>query len=225
MPEGAVPVAPLVEGVLNAAHDVAAAGLEMDARVDRELHEALLRLVNAVYEHEEALELQRELELEGVRQASVFDVTAERPPATSYAGHVERIISAADGVTRSAASPSAHAVPRHALAPVCTLMEAVTAYHAQAATARQWQQAGNRFSLFRGDGPDDSPPPPASTPTPARAHPHTAAAPGAPHPEPPGGGNVASAGVDWTRPTADRLAADDSGGRIGARPSLRARLR
>ena len=160
----APPVAPLVESVLNAAHNVAAAGLEMDSRLDPRVHGELLRLVHAVYEHEEALELQRELEADGVREAHVFDVTAKAIPMTSYPGHVERILAAADGVVRAAAAPSAGEIPPHALEPVCTLAETVAAYNAQTSIARDWQEAGYRPHLLVSDDPDDRLPPPSSSP-------------------------------------------------------------
>jgi hypothetical protein len=165
MPEGTgpPPVAPLVESVLNAAHYVAAAGLEMDSRLDLQMHSALLRLVQTVYEHADALELQRELEADGIREAHVFNVTAEAPPITSYPGHVERILAAADDVVRVAAAPSAAAVPQYALKPVCTLAESVAAYHAQASVARDWQEAGHRPHLLRPDDPDDRLPPPSGS--------------------------------------------------------------
>jgi hypothetical protein len=224
MREGTALVAPLVEDVLNAAHDVAAAGLEMDSRVDPELNRALRLLVQAVYEHEDALELQRELEAEGVREAHVFDVTADRPPTTSYPAHVERIISAADGVAGSAAAPTSAALPTQALAPVCTLMEAITAYHAHASVAQQWQSAGNRFALLRGEGPDDMlPPPPSTSPRPANQL-DTAADVGA-RVDPSAGGTVASACAGAAASTrATPPTADDRRLRLRARAG-RARLR
>lgn len=163
-------VAPLVEDVLNAAHHVAAAGLEMDARIDADLHSALLRLVHAVYEHEDALELQRELEADGIRAAHVFDVTARRPPVTSYTAHVERIIETAEGVARCASAPTPEALPRYALTPVCTLVEAVTAYQGQAALAQEWERAGNRMRLIRGGQAGETQPPPPTTPPAAPPH-------------------------------------------------------
>jgi hypothetical protein len=217
MREGTAPVAPLVEDVLNAAHDVAAAGLEMDSRVDPELNRALRLLVQAVYEHEDALELQRELEAEGVREAHVFDVTADSPPTTSYPAHVERIISAADGVARCAAAPTSAAAPTQALAPVCTLLEATTAYHAHASAAQQWQSAGNRFALLRRAGPDDTlPPPPLTSPRPANRL-ETAADVGV-CVDPSDGGTVASASADVAASScATPQTADDR------RPQLRTR--
>ena len=159
------PVAPLVQDVLNAAHEVAAAGLEMDSRVEDELHAALLHLVRAVYAHEDALDLQRELEADGVREPPVFDVTSDRPPFTSYTARVEQIIAAADRVAEYTEAPSADALPKYALAPVCSLVEAVTAYQAHPIAARQWQHAGNRPSLLPDRGPRDTPPPATSPPS------------------------------------------------------------
>jgi hypothetical protein len=158
------PVAPLVQDVLDAAHEVAAAGLEMDSRVEDELHAALLHLVRVVYAHEDALDLQRELEADGVREPPVFDVTSDRPPFTSYTARVEQIIAAADRLAECAEAPAAGAVPQYALAPVCSLVEAVTAYQAHPLAARQWQYAGNRPSLLPQCGPIDTPPPPTTSP-------------------------------------------------------------
>lgn len=164
MSEPNVPVAPLVEDVLNAAHEVAAAGLEMDSRVEDELHAALLHLVRAVYAHEDALDLQRELEVDGVRESSVVEVTADGLPIGTYAAHVDQVIGAAEGVAETAAAPNASPVPPYALAPMCTLVEAVTAYSAHTTSAKQWQRAGNRLELVTADGPDDTLPPPRTSP-------------------------------------------------------------
>jgi hypothetical protein len=164
MSEHSAPVAPLVEDVLNAAHEVAAAGLEMDSRVEDELHAALLHLVRAVYAHEDALDLQHELEADGVREPAVFDVSADAPPFTSYSAHVEQIITAADRVAEYTAAPDASAFPQYALAPVCSLVEAVTAYQAHPTAARQWHRAGNRPALLPEPGPRDRPPPPSPSP-------------------------------------------------------------
>ncbi len=167
--ENSPPVAPLVEDVLNAAHEVAAAGLEMDSRVEDELRAALLHLVRAVYAHEDAVDLQRELEADGVREPPIFDVTADQPPATSYAARVERIIATADRVATYTAAPDADPLPSYALAPVCSLVEAVTAYQAHPSAARQWQRAGNRPSLLSDPNPLDTPPPTSGSATPRRA--------------------------------------------------------
>lgn len=159
----AAPVAPLVEDVLNAAHHVAAAGLEMDARLDPALHGALLRLVHAVYEHEDSLDLLHELEIDGVREAHVFEVSSRRPPVTSYTAHVERVIEAAHTVARCASAGS-EAVPPYALTPLGTLVEAVTTYSAHCARVHEWEQAGHRLRVIPGGQAQQPQPEPASQP-------------------------------------------------------------
>ena len=158
------PVAPLVENLLNAADHVAAAGLEMDARLEAQLHSALLRLVHAVYEHHDSLELQRELEEDGVREAHVFDITGRGLPVTSYSAHVERITEAADTVSRAAGAATAGSLPAYALPPLATLVEAVSMYQSQAAVAHDWEVAGNRLRVIPGGLAESTQPPAPTTP-------------------------------------------------------------